>query len=66
MTNIPDQSIFDTLESGDSGIQNLYVYGKLNYNFENDDISLKSINASSKQTIDQSINKPYDLSLIHI
>ena len=35
MTNIPDQSIFDTLESGDSGIQNLYVYGKLNYDFKN-------------------------------
>ena len=23
MTNFPDQSIFDTLESGDSGIENL-------------------------------------------
>ena len=25
-------------ESGDSSFQDLYVYGKLNYNFENDDL----------------------------
>ena len=47
MTNFPDQSIFDTLESGDSGIQNLYIYGKLNYDFKNDDIIVNSINVTS-------------------
>ena len=48
MTNFPDQSIFDTLESGDSGIQNLYIYGKLNYDFKNDDIIVNSINVTSQ------------------
>ena len=47
MTRLPDESINFQNTTGDSGIENLYVYGKLNYNFENDDISLKSINASS-------------------
>jgi len=47
MTNFPDQSIFDTLESGDSGIENLYIYGKLNYDFKNDDIIVNSINVTS-------------------
>ena len=47
MTRLPDESISFQNTTGDSGMENLYVYGKLNYNFENDDISLKSINASS-------------------
>ena len=47
MTRLPDESISFQNTTGDSGMENLYVYGKLNYNFENDDISLRSINASS-------------------
>ena len=37
-------------ESGDSSFQDLYVYGKLNYNFNNDDITFKSINVSENAT----------------
>ena len=37
-------------ETGDSSFQDLYVYGKLNYNFNNDDITFKSINVSENAT----------------
>ena len=37
-------------ETGDSAFQDLYVYGKLNYNFNNDDITFKSINVSENAT----------------
>ena len=37
-------------ETGDSSFQDLYVYGKFNYNFNNDDISFKSINVSENAT----------------
>jgi microcystin-dependent protein len=44
MTRLPDESISFQNTVGDSGIENLYVYGKLNYDFKNDDITVKSIN----------------------
>ena len=37
-------------ETGDSAFQDLYVYGKLNYNFNNDDITFKSINVNENAT----------------
>ena len=33
--------------SSDNQFQNVYIYGKLNYNFENDDLTVKSINITS-------------------
>ena len=42
----PDASLNTQLEGGDSGVQNLFVYGKLNYNFDNEDLKVKSINIS--------------------
>ena len=56
MTRLPDESINFQNTTGDSGIENLYVYGKFNYNFENDDLKFGNatftgaINATS-QTI---------------
>ena len=44
MTRLPDDSISFQNTVGDSGVENLYVYGKFNYNFENDDVTVKSIN----------------------
>ena len=44
MTRLPDESINFQNTTGDSGIENLYVYGKFNYSFENDDVTVKSIN----------------------
>ena len=43
---LPDESISFQNTTGDSGVENLYVYGKLNYNFDNDDIKVKSINVT--------------------
>ena len=50
MTRLPDESISFQNTTGDSGIENLYVYGKFNYNFENDDLKVKSIEASESST----------------
>ena len=44
MTRLPDESISFQNTTGDSGVENLYVYGKFNYSFENDDVTVKSIN----------------------
>ena len=46
----PDASLNTQLEGGDSGVQNLFIYGKLNYNFDNEDLKVKSINISDKVT----------------
>ena len=50
MTRLPDESISFQNTTGDSGIENLYVYGKFNYSFENDDLEVKSIVASESST----------------
>ena len=50
MTRLPDESISFQNTTGDSGFENLYVYGKLNYNFNNDDITFKSINVNENAT----------------
>ena len=41
---IPDESINFQNATGDSGVENLFVYGKLNYDFDKDDITVRSIN----------------------
>ena len=46
----PDDIIFSQSESGDSAFENLFVYGKLNYSFSNDDITFKSINVNENAT----------------
>ena len=37
----PDESIFLQNTQGDSGIENVYVYGKFNYDVKNDDLTVK-------------------------
>ena len=46
----PDDIIFSQSESGDSAVENLFIYGKLNYNFNNDDVTFKSINVNENAT----------------
>ena len=43
---IPDLSIFDQNTVGDSGFENVYIYGKLNYDFGSEDIALNSLNVT--------------------
>ena len=38
-------------ESGDSVFQNVYIYGKLNYDFDNDDITVKSLNITGPSNV---------------
>jgi len=38
-------------ESGDSVFQNVYIYGKLNYDFDNDDITVKSLNITGPSIV---------------
>ena len=38
-------------ESGDSTFQNVYIYGKLNYDFDNDDITVKSLNVTGVSNV---------------
>ena len=50
MTRLPDESISFQNTTGDSGVENLYVYGQLNYSFEKDDLKVKSIETSESST----------------
>ena len=46
MSIIPNSSIFNQNQTGDSGFENVYIYGKLNYEFNNDDVTVKSLNVT--------------------
>ena len=46
----PDNSISFQNTTGDSGVENLYVYGQFNYSFERDDLKAKSIEVSESST----------------
>ena len=46
MSDFPDPSVDYQSQQGDSQFQNMYVTGKLNYDFDNDDITLKTLNAT--------------------
>ena len=47
MSNFPDPSIDYQSQQGDSEFQNMYVTGKLNYRFDNDDITMHTLNATA-------------------
>ena len=53
-------------ETGDSSFQDLYVYGKLNYNFENDDVTVKSINVTSPSVFSGDVTFSGDITLDEI
>ena len=52
MSDFPDPSIDYQSQSGDSEFQNMYVTGKLNYRFNNDDITMRTLNATGGITGD--------------
>ena len=62
----PDDIIFSQSESGDSAFENLFVYGKLNYNFENDDVTVKSLSVSGISSFTNDVNFTGDISLDEI
>ena len=66
MTRLPDESINFQNTVGDSGIENLYVYGKFNYDFKGDDITVKSINVTSPSTFSSDVTFTGDITLDEI
>ena len=66
MTRLPDESISFQNTVGDSGVENLYVYGKLNYDFKNDDIVVKSINVTSPSVFSGDVTFSGDITLDEI
>ena len=51
---------------GDSGFENVYIYGKLNYDFKNDDIVVKSINVTSPSVLSGDVAFSGDITLDEI
>jgi microcystin-dependent protein len=66
MTRLPDESIFLQNTTGDSGIENLYIYGKLNYDFKNDDITVKSLNVTGISSFTSDVSFEGDITLDEI
>ena len=66
MTRLPDESIFLQNTTGDSGIENLYVYGKLNYDFKNDDITVNSLNVTGVSSFTSDVTFEGDITLDEI
>ena len=62
----PDDIIFSQSESGDSAFENLFVYGKLNYNFKNDDVTVKSLSVSGISSFTNDVNFTGDITLDEI
>jgi len=62
----PDDIIFTQAESGDSAVENLFVYGKLNYDFNNDDVTVKSLNVTGNASFVSDVNFTGDITLDEI
>ena len=62
MTNIN----LSNFETGDSSFQDLYVYGKLNYDFKDDDVTVKSINVTSPSVFSGDVAFSGDITLDEI
>lgn len=60
---IPDPSINTQTQGGDSAFENLFVFGKLNYDFDQDDIKIRSIDISEPSTFQKSVTLSGDLNL---
>lgn len=62
----PDDIIFTQSESGDSAVENLFVYGKLNYDFDNDNVTVKSLNVTGDASFVSDVNFTGDITLDEI
>jgi len=62
----PDDIIFTQVESGDSAVENLFVYGKLNYDFNDDDVNVKSLNVTGNASFVSDVNFTGDITLDEI
>ena len=56
----------DRPTSSDQQFENVYIYGKLNYDFDNDDITIKSINVTSPSVFTGDVTFSGDITLDEI
>ena len=58
----------DSINSGgtDNSFENIFIYGKLNYNFDNDDITVRSINVTSPSVFSGDVAFSGDITLDEI
>ena len=66
MTRTPDSSIFLQNTTGDSGFENLYVYGKFNYDFSEEDLKIKSLDVSGISSFTNDVTFTGDITLDEI
>ena len=66
MTRLPDESISFQNTTGDSGVENLYVYGKLTYDFKDDDLNVKSLTVSGISSFTNDVSFAGDITLDEI
>ena len=66
MTRTPDSSINVQNTKGDSGFENVYVYGKFNYNFENDEITVSKLNVTGISSFTSDVTFTGDITLDEI
>ena len=55
MAAIPDPSVNTQTKSGDSAFENVFVFGQLNYDFDRDDLKIRSIDVSSESTFTKDV-----------
>ena len=53
MSRLPDESISLQNTTGDSGFENVYIYGKLNYDFKNDDLTFGNATFTGDINLDE-------------
>lgn len=58
---IPDPSINTQTQGGDSAFENLFVFGKLNYDFDQDDIKIRSIDITEPSTFQKNVTFSGDI-----
>ena len=63
---IPDPSINTQTQSGDSAFENVFVFGQLNYDFDKDDLTVKSLNVTGISSFTNDVTFTGDITLDEI
>ena len=63
---IPDPSINTQTQGGDSAFENIFVFGKLNYDFDKDDLTVKSLNVTGISSFTNDVTFTGDITLDEI
>ena len=66
MTRTPDSSINVQNTTGDSGFENVYVYGKFNYDFSEEDLNVKSLSVTGISSFTSDVTFTGDITLDEI